>query len=573
MAKIILGKVAISWKGPWQGGSTQYHEQDVVSYNNQCYICTSDAITPGTVPPANPTVSSNFWELFTSSPIDFSLNEFDLIFKDDDGNLSVLPLGADDSVLGIDYFTKAPTWQKLQFQLGSRIQRFATESNHDAIESTCFAIDTNNRLRAWGNGSNYALGIGSVGANEMLPVHVAFPQNFSGISKFYPSNATYHGAIDNDGKWWIWGAMASSNQGSPGSSIISDIFTPRCLSDEAGNSIQGKTIVSSVEKYEESSDYYSNILLDSNGHIHFVGYSDPATFGTSQATYQNYTIISSLNIPVATQITSSGHHQNATYYALDASGQVFSFGYQDPSVGERGGVSSTTSATQLSTITPAVKKIDASLGQGYAIDVNDGLWVWGKNTNGQLGLGNIINRTTPTVVSLFDGTSPAKKISNIYYNTGSQYRVTIVTSQDDKTYYSGNDFGNTTNTPQFTEIVPLSGKVVTHVACVGGNGSTNTITALFLTSANELYIIGYGGKGQLGNGKEGASNVFTSAQVFDRIGSGIRIVDIHGFGHNENSGFCLLDENGRLFYMGAGTNMKSSDDDSFDKLTLQEIVF
>ena len=179
----------------------------------------------------------------------------------------------------------------------------------------------------------------------------------------------------------------------------------------------------------------------------------------------------------------------------------------------------------------------------------------------------------PLSVSEFNGTTLAKKVSNVYYNIGSQYRITIVTAQDDETYYAGINFGATTNTPVFTQIPALSGKVVTHVACVGGNGSTNTITALFLTSANELYIAGYGGRGQLGNGGEGASNVMTTVQQFDRIGANIKIVDIHGFGHDENSGFCLLEENGRLFYMGAGTNMKSSDDDSFDKLTLQEIVF
>ena len=34
-----------------------------------------------------------------------------------------------------------------------------------------------------------------------------------------------------------------------------------------------------------------------------------------------------------------------------------------------------------------------------------------------------------------------------------------------------------------------------------------------------------------------------------------------------------LKQGGRLFYMGAGTNMKSADDDNFHKFTLQEVVF
>ena len=58
-----------------------------------------------------------------------------------------------------------------------------------------------------------------------------------------------------------------------------------------------------------------------------------------------------------------------------------------------------------------------------------------------------------------------------------------------------------TNNQAFTEISGLNGKIVTHVACVGGNGSTNTITALFLTSTNELYVIGFGTYGQIGDGE------------------------------------------------------------------------
>ena len=93
---------------------------------------------------------------------------------------------------------------------------------------------------------------------------------------------------------------------------------------------------------------------------------------------------------------------------------------------------------------------------------------------------------------------------------------------------------------------------------------------MFLTSANEIYTIGFGSYGQIGDGQ---GNTITTIQELVHIGKDIKVVDIHGFGHNEYSGFCLLDENGRLFYMGAGTNMKSADDDSFDKFTLQEIVF
>ena len=561
MAKVILGKVAISWKGTYNSTLT-YSAQDVVTLNNQCYICTTDNTT-GTFNP-------NFWELFTNSPINFASNEFDLIFKDQNGQLTVLPVGDDDSVLGIDYYTKSPTWQKLQFQLGSRVQRFANEFGQDVTESTCFVIDTNDRLRAWGNNSHYHLGIGSNTANEMLPVHVAFPQDFPGISKLYTSNETYFGAIDNDGKWWVWGK--GSTNGFAGSSISSDIHIPTCLSLDNSNSIYTKTIVQSTQKYDTANNKYNNLLLDSNGEVHFVGASDHF-FAAQQMNYVNYS--TTLSIPAIKQIASTGFQEYATYYMLTTTGDVWSIGYG--ANGERGDGQflANQALPPLLKNTPlsGIEKIYGAPGQGYAIDAAGKLYAWGKNNVGQLGTSDTMNKHTPTVTSVFDGIT--RKAVDVYYNNGSTYRTTIVTSTDTsnadhKTHYCGTVFGGTGNNQAFTEITQLAGKIVTHVACVGGNGSSNTITALFLTSNNELYVIGYGDFGQLGDGNK---QTVSALQELVHIGKDIKIVDIHGFGHNEDSGFCLLDENGRLFYMGSGLNMKSSDDDSFDKLTLQEIVF
>ena len=560
MAKVILGKVAISWKKIYDSSMT-YSAQDVVSYNNQCYICTTDGTTG--------TFNLNFWELVTNSPINFASNEFDLIYKNENNQLSVLPIGNDDSVLGIDHFTKSPSWQPLQFQLGSRIQRFANECGQDSIESSCFAIDTNDRLRAWGNNSHFHLGIGSNPANEMLPVHVAFPQDFPGVSKFYSSMESYLGVIDNEGKWWTWGK--SSTGGFVGSNISSDIYVPVCLSTDSSSSIYNKTIVQSTQKIDSVSNKYNNMLLDSNGEVHYVGFFGHYQTLLTKTNYENFSTDFSLT-SVIKQIASTGYQENATYYMLTNGGVVYSFGFGGN--GERGDASLTnqTAFSVFSVVLSGVEKIYGAPGQGYAIDTNGKLYAWGKNNVGQLGTSDTVNRNTPTPTSIFDGTN--HKAIDVYFNNGDVYRTTIVTavnsSNINETYYCGNDFGTAGNKQAFTKINALDGKVITKVACVGGNGSTNTITALFLTSANEIYTIGFGSYGQIGNGE---GNTTTVIQELIHIGKDINIIDIHGFGHNEYSGFCLLDENGRLFYMGAGTNMKSADDDNFHKFTLQEVVF
>ena len=560
MAKVILGKVAISWKGTYDNLAS-YSAQDVVVKDNQCYICTTDGTT-GQTPP------NNSWELFTNSPINSASNEFDLICKDENGNLLPLPIGIDDTVLGIDYFTRSPAWQPLRFQLGSRIQRFASEFGQDITESSCFAVDTNDRLRAWGNNAHYHLGIGSNTSNEMLPIHVAFPQDFPGVSKLYTSNQTYLGVIDNDGKWWVWGKGSAS--GFVGSSISTDIYKPTCLSLDNTNSIYSLSIAQSTQKVEVAGDNYNNLLLDTNGQVHFVGSSDH--FYAAQPNYINYSTIFSL--PTMKQIAATGFQQNATYYMLsNSTGEVWAFGYG--SNGERGDAAFSAGHAAITKISSLsnIDKIYGAPGQAYAICSTGELYSWVKNNVGQLGVNDTANRNVPTLSPVFDGTT--RKAVSVYYNNGSTYRTTIVTSTnssntDHKTHFCGNAFGSVTNNQAFTEISGLNGKIVTHVACVGGNGSTNTITALFLTSTNELYVIGFGTYGQIGDGEGTTRQVL---QRFRHIGKDIKIVDIHGFGHDDMTGFCLLDENGRLFYMGSGLNMKSADDDSFDKFTLQEIVF
>ena len=446
MAKVILGKVAISWKRA-HNSSTLYSAQDVVSYNNQCYICTTDG-TSGTFNP-------NFWELFTNSPINFTSNEFDLIYKNENGQLSTLAIGADDTVLGIDYFTKSPSWQQLQFQLGSRIQRFASDSGKDVTESSCFAIDTNDRLRAWGNNSNYHLGIGSNTNNEMLPVHVAFPQDFPGVSKLYTSNETYLGVIDNDGKWWVWG-KASTN-GFAGSGISTDIYKPVCLSLDNTNSIYTKTIVESSQKIDTVSDKYNNMLLDSNGEIHFVGAIDYVTGMSAKTNYENLSTL--FGLPSIKQIAATGYQRLSTYYMLSTTGDVYSFGYGGS--GERGDTTTSTAIQTLSGSSPyvplilsSVDKIYGAPGQGYAIDTNGKLYAWGSNNFGQLGTSDSITRNSPIGTSVFDGTT--RKAIDVYFNNGSTNRTTIVTSTDasntdHKTHYCGNDFAGTGKKQAFTE--------------------------------------------------------------------------------------------------------------------------
>lgn len=576
MAKIKLGKIAISWKGPYNS-STTYHAQDVVSYNNQCYICLTDNLTTSTLPTDN-----NHWDVFLESPISQVTTEHDLVRRNHEGRIERLPIGEEDTVLGIDYVTKTPTWQKMQFTKSTRVKKFTNDLGHDSLQLSCFVIDENDRLRGWGSNENYHLGIGTSDDDEMLPVHVAFPKDFCGVNKVYTSAKSYMGCIDNDGKWWVWG-KDTAGIGSPGSNLEGQtLHVPVCISDDPLESINGKTIIESVHHYG-TDNHYSNVLLASDGTVHFVGYNDANHLNGSDVTpQQRYVSVSPLSNVVS--IAGTGEHRYSTYYALTSTGSLFAWGTNSNEQ-----IDGSNTAKLITDITTAfsgktIKKIICAPYRAFMIDVNDAIYSWGHNANGQLGRNSATNQpslspsTTPMTDGIInlDGTAPSKKVKLVFFNTNRNYAITGIVTQDNKVYTCGENSSNhsalngtaSSAITKLTEITSLSGHNIIKVACVGGEIAGST-TTMFLTADYRIFVGGYGGEGQLGNGKSN-SVVIEEMKLFN---SSLRIVDIHGYGYDNNSGFCLLNEDGRLFYCGSGAGMKSGDNDSLDKHIIQEILF
>ena len=90
---------------------------------------------------------------------------------------------------------------------------------------------------------------------------------------------------------------------------------------------------------------------------------------------------------------------NSSVFALDMEGNIWSWGYND--IGQLG-LGNLTNKTVPNKIIIGVKFKSISTSfyskSVAAIDENDHLWSWGKNDYGQLGLGNKINQKTPVCV-------------------------------------------------------------------------------------------------------------------------------------------------------------------------------
>ncbi|XP_068458901.1 probable E3 ubiquitin-protein ligase HERC3 [Clinocottus analis] len=152
--------------------------------------------------------------------------------------------------------------------------------------------------------------------------------------------------------------------------------------------------------------------------------------------------------------------------------------------------------------------------QSFALSVSGGVFGWGGNDRGQLGLGDIRDRTTPTPVRCLN----TKK--TIYISCGKDHTAILTKNGAVLTFGSGQygQLGHNSFTDELRPrlVVELWGAKVTKIAC----GRNHTLA---LTDSNRVYSFGCGEQGQLGHGEESHPSVPLPVQLpLDTAVAGIR---------------------------------------------------
>ena len=248
-----------------------------------------------------------------------------------------------------------------------------------------------------------------------------------------------------------------------------------------------------------------------------------------------------------------------TYCALLTSGAVFCVGYGG--LGQVGNGSSTAANSTWQQVIRAdnnaglsnITKISAcgqdSAYSFYALDNTGSLWSWGYNGQGQLGVGNLVNQNKATRVTPFGN-------SNIVdiYPMNSLYGAIIV-KQSDKSYwgcgYNANGqlgLGDTTNRSSFVRITSLDNKDV-DIVYPSGYGNAGYYIGLS-RNTNRIYGTGYAGNGNLGLG-----NLTTPVTSFTEIpfrpeSPIIDIQPIHSAGSGIQSYTLILTADGNTYFAG-----------------------
>ncbi|KAG7229828.1 hypothetical protein INR49_012477 [Caranx melampygus] len=210
--------------------------------------------------------------------------------------------------------------------------------------------------------------------------------------------------------------------------------------------------------------------------------------------------------------------------ALTRDGQVYTWGQ-----GSRGqlGLGKTKTGKnspqhlQCLSVTPLVK-IAAGGEQSFAVSVSGGVFGWGRNNCGQLGLGDTRDRDTPTPVHYLN----MKKTTHI--SCGSEHTAVLTKDGAVFTFGSG-QYGQLGHNSLRDELRPrlvaeLLGAKVAKIAC----GRHHT---LVLTDSRKVYSFGRVEQGQLGRGENSHPSVPLPVQVPQDTSLGHSITNIYAGGN------------------------------------------
>ena len=218
-------------------------------------------------------------------------------------------------------------------------------------------------LWMWGEGSSGKLGVNSV-SNQTSPVSVLGTGNLYNFVDFYVhEQSTY--AMDDTGKVWSWG---EGGLGQLGTNSITDRSSPVAIAGDFEFSFK-TGCDHDVPPSPSAGGGPESPEPDSNGPFEFDAFSRVLSTGTA------HTI------------------------ALDVSGGAFAWGSNN--FGQLGDGTRDNRFEPVIVITPpsAYHAVAAGGNHSLALDLSDQAYTWGRNSEGQLGDGTLVNKSSPITVS------------------------------------------------------------------------------------------------------------------------------------------------------------------------------
>jgi alpha-tubulin suppressor-like RCC1 family protein len=326
---------------------------------------------------------------------------------------------------------------------------------------------------AWGANWTGQLGNGTT-TQSTLPVQVSLPSGTT-VTAVAAGNATSL-ALTSTGQVLGWGRNAS---GQLGNGTTTDSSTPVLASLPSGTTVTAIATGSGTH----------SLALTSTGQVLAWGGNQSGQLGDGTTT--NSTTPVAVSLPSGTNviaISTGGYHS----LALTSTGQVLAWGRND--WGQLGNGTKIDSSTPVAVSLPSGTTAAAISGaelHSLALTSTGSVLAWGRNANGELGIGTTVDSSVPVAVGLPSGTIVTAIATGMYHNLA-------LTSTGQVEAWGGNPYGQLGDGTMTSATTPVavslpSGTIVTTIA--GGS-----MSSMALTSAGRMLAWGDNLTGQLGDG-------------------------------------------------------------------------
>jgi alpha-tubulin suppressor-like RCC1 family protein len=252
-------------------------------------------------------------------------------------------------------------------------------------------------LYASGNNSYGQLGISST-TNVSFPVQVGSLTNWKQVSinkTGYDGTKFRYGslAIKTDGTLWYWGNGYYAQDGLlQGQSLTNTPPSTGILSPvQIGTASNWKQV---------EINYLNAAAIDTKGQIYFWGYNSSGEFALLSGFYTNsgvgyYSLGPTASTHPLLKTFSLG---GGWFHGITIEGYLFTSGSNNNGQLGLGDTTNRTGATQVGALNNWKQISSGYIGNVLAIKTDGTLWAWGYNTYGQLGLNDIVSRSSPVQV-------------------------------------------------------------------------------------------------------------------------------------------------------------------------------
>jgi len=318
------------------------------------------------------------------------------------------------------------------------------------------AIKTDGTLWTWGTNIR-----GSIGNNTSVTRSTPVTTFAGGTNWKQVACGTLHtAAIKTDGTLWTWGNEGTL--GAPTSPIItasvtgSIPFTGSVFTTSNTSGVQiGDSVVSASPP--------DSALISSIGTVITISTNTSITFSGNNFSSNPYT--GTLNLGISARLTpittfAGGNNWKQVACGADhtaaikTDGTLWTWGIN--SSGQLGDNTVVTRSTPVTTLAGGAnwKQVAGGSAHTIAIKTDGTLWIWGSNSQGQLGDNTVVNRSTP--VTTFAGGTNWKQV---YASSGSTHTAAIKTDGTLWTWGRNNSgqLGTNNTTNRSTPVTTFAG--------------------------------------------------------------------------------------------------------------------